>query len=87
MSQLLEVNEYGYVQTQGVSTFAQIGTVKIVPENVVKIHWELEFGEESTHFRVHMIDGRTFITDWGGTGSIQDWSAPFLNNYIPAVPA
>jgi hypothetical protein len=76
MSQLLEVNEYAYVQTLGVSEFVQIGTVKIVPSNVVKIHWELEI-EGLTRFRVHMTDGRTFITNWGGTGDIADWSAPF----------
>ena len=78
MSQLLEVNEYAYVQTLGVSEFVQIGTVKIVPSNVVKIHWELEI-EGLTHSRVHMADGRTFITNWGGTGDISDWSAPFAD--------
>jgi hypothetical protein len=80
MSQLLQVNEYAYVQTQGVSTFTQIGTVKIVPENVVKIHWELEIAGLS-RFRVYMADGRTFITNWGGTGDISDWDAPFENNH------
>jgi hypothetical protein len=80
MSQLLEVNEYGYVRTQGVSEFTQIGTVKIVPENVVKIHWELEIGG-LTRFRVYMADGRTFITNWGGTGDISNWNAPFENNH------
>jgi hypothetical protein len=85
MSQLLEVNEYAYVRTQGVSTFTQIGTVKIVPENVVKVHWELEI-DGLTRFRVHMVDGRTFITNWGGTGDIETWSAPFENNFAPAVP-
>ncbi|CAB4174885.1 hypothetical protein UFOVP972_88 [uncultured Caudovirales phage] len=79
MSQLLEVNEYAYVQTLGVLTFTQLGTVQIVPENVVKIHWELEI-EGLTRFRVHMVDGRTFITNWGGTGDIADWNAPFVNN-------
>jgi len=79
MSQLLEVNEYAYVRTQGVSEFTQIGTVKIVPENVVKVHWELEIGG-LTRFRVHMADGRTFITNWEGTEDIEDWNAPFVNN-------
>lgn len=84
MSQLLEVNEYAYVRTQGVSTFTQIGTVKIVPENVVKVHWELEI-EGLTRFRVHMVDGRTFITNWGGTGDIENWVVPFDD--MTAVPA
>jgi asparagine N-glycosylation enzyme membrane subunit Stt3 len=79
MSQLLEVNEYDYVQTLGVSEFVQIGTVKIVPENVVKVHWELEIGDR-TRFRVHMADGRTFITNWEGTEDIENWSAPIQNN-------
>ncbi len=83
MSQLLEVNEYVYRRSQGVLTFTQIGTVKIVPENVVKVHWELEING-LTRFRVHMVDGRTFITNWGGTEAIQNWSAPFENNFEPA---
>jgi len=57
--------------------------VKIVPENVVKVHWELEIGN-LTRFRVHMVDGRTFITNWGGTEDIEDWSAPILDYAVPA---
>ena len=79
MSQLLEVNEYDYVQTLGVRALTQVGTVEIVPSNVVKMHWELEIGG-LTRFRVHVVEGRTFITNWGGTGDIADWSAPFVNN-------
>ena len=75
MSQLLEVNEYRYLS----GGLTQIGTVKIVPTQVVKIHWELEI-EGLTRFRVHMADGRSFITNWGGTGDIESWNAPFQNN-------
>lgn len=79
MSQLLEVNEYRYLS----GGLTQIGTVKIVPTQVVKIHWETEVqsGPQTlTRFKVYMADGRSFITNWGGTGDIESWNAPFQNN-------
>jgi hypothetical protein len=72
MSQLLEVNEYQYLS----GGLTQVGTVKIVPTNVVKIHWETEVNG-LTRFRVYMTDGRSFITNWGGTSDIENWDAPF----------
>jgi|688.fasta_scaffold04439_5 hypothetical protein len=90
MSQLLEVNEYAYVQTLGVRELTQVGAVQIVPSNVVKMHWETQvpFGPGTQDlFRVHMVGGRTFITDEVGTGDIAQWNAPFENNFAPAIPA
>lgn len=87
MSQLLEVNEYAYVQTLGVRALTQVGTVEIVPSNVVKIHWETQVtvgpGTQN-RFRVYMVDGRTFITNESGAEDITDWSAPFENIFVPA---
>jgi hypothetical protein len=90
MSQLLEVNEYAYVQTLGVRALTQVGTVQIVPSNVVKMHWETQITVgpfTENYFRVHMVDGRTFITDAFGAGDLSSWSAPFVNNFVPADPA
>lgn len=82
MSQLLEVNEYRTVRSGGVSEFVQVGTRRIVPSNVVKIHWELEI-EGSNRFRVHMLDGTTFITNWPGTDNTANWAEPLHNEYAP----
>lgn len=81
-STLLEVNEYKYVRSGGETTFVQVGTRRIFPSNVVKIHWELEIGG-LTRFRVHMLDGTTFITNWDGTGDISNWNEPLHNTYAP----
>lgn len=81
MSQLLEVTEYRYVRSSGVSSLAATGSVNIVPANVVKVHWETEdLNGNNNRFKVYMNDGRVFITDWAGTSSIQNWNAPFQNN-------
>ena len=81
MSQLLEVTEYRYVQSAGVRSLTDVGTVKIIPANVVKVHWESEdLTGNNNRFTVYMTDGHSFITNWSGVNDIQNWSVPFQNN-------
>lgn len=84
MSQLLEVNAYGYNHRTG--DLIQVEPRVLVPGNVARINWEFYVDPQiqgNSRFTVYMIDGSTFMTDWAGTASIQNWETPVYIN-VPA---
>jgi hypothetical protein len=77
MSQLNQVNEYRRVKTAGVTELVQVNDRWLVPSNVVMVTWESY--TTFTQFRVHMLDGTSFITDWSAVSGLQNWSEPLSN--------
>ena len=80
IGEFVRVNEYARIKQENGSTILQYTDhgIRVNPANIVSIYtqglgYELD-GETTVEcFRVHLVDGASFVTDWNGIQDIQNY--------------